>query len=230
MRSALVLGATGLVGGEVLRQLVQRSEYGRVVALVRRPTGLQHPKLGERVVDFDRLDLVKEAFQVEDLYCCLGTTHSQAGSKAAFRRVDHDYPLVAARLGKEAGVKRYLLVSSMGADPKSAVHYSRVKGELEAALQALGFPSLLIFRPSLLLGERRERRVGESIAAVVMRAIDPIMAMGALAKVRAIQGETVARAVIRAALEGVTGVRIYLNDELHRLGAPNSRQIGYNRP
>jgi uncharacterized protein YbjT (DUF2867 family) len=217
MRSALVLGATGLVGGHLVRQLVERPEYGRVVALVRRPTGLTHPKLEERVVDFDHLAPVKDAFWVDDLYCALGTTHRKAGSRAAFRRVDYNYPLAAACLGREAGVQRYLLVSSMGADPRSVFHYSRVKGELEAALTGLGLPSLQIFRPSLLLGHRQESRPGESVAALVMRLLDPVM-VGPLARVRAVPAETVARAMIRVALQAPSGVRVYLNDEIHRIG------------
>lgn len=170
------------------------------------------------MVDFDHLDPVADGFAVDDLFCALGTTHSKAGSRANFRRVDFDYPLAAARLGKEAGVKQYLLVSSMGADPGARVHYSKVKGELEAALADLGLPALLIFRPSLLLGERQERRPGESMAAALMRLIDPLMALGPLTRVRAIKGETVARAMIRQALLGLSGVRVYLNDEIQRMG------------
>lgn len=218
MRTALVLGATGLIGGHLLRLLAAQPEYGRVVALVRRPTGLRHPKLAERIVDYERLAEARDALAVDDLFCCLGTTIKKAGSQAAFRRVDYDYPMAAARLAKEAGVKRFLLVSSMGADPRAAVFYSRVKGELERDLAALDLPALLIFRPSLLLGERQEVRMGESIAAAIMRALDPLLKVGPLARVRAIEGRTVARAMVRAALQGPAGVQVYLNDAIQRMG------------
>ncbi|MFZ5825038.1 MAG: oxidoreductase [Bacillota bacterium] len=217
MRTALVLGATGLIGGHLVRQLLDRTEYGRVVLLLRRPLDLAHPKLEQRVVDLDRMAEHRQAFQVDDLYCCLGTTMRKAGSREAFRRVDFDYPLAAARLAREAGVKRFLLVTSMGADARSSVFYSRVKGEVEEAIEGVGLPSLLIFRPSLLLGEREEVRFGESVAAVISRVIGPLM-VGPLARVRAIEGKTVALAMIRAALEGPAGVRRYQSDEIGRLG------------
>lgn len=217
MRTALVFGATGLIGGHLVRQLLESPEYHRVVLLLRRPLGLAHEKLEQQVTDFNRLEEHRAAFRVDDLYCCLGTTMRKAGSREAFRRVDYDYPLAAARLAREAGVKRYLLVSSMGADPGSAIFYSRVKGEVEEAIAAVGLPSLLIFRPSLLLGEREEARFGESVAAAVSRVIAPLM-VGPLARIRAIEGKTVARAMIRMALDGPAGIHRYPSDEIGRLG------------
>lgn len=217
MRSALVLGATGLVGGHVVRGLLEEVAYDRVVVLSRRPICMAHPKLDERQVDFDRLEEAGEAFAVDEIYCCLGTTIKRAGSQAAFRRVDHDYPLAAARLGLAAGAKRYLLVSAMGADPRSSVFYSRVKGEVEQAVAGLGYEAVQIFRPSLLLGHRLEFRLGEQVAAVLMRAAAPLM-LGPLARARAIEGRTVAQAMIRVALQEPVGVRRYQNDEIQRIG------------
>lgn len=230
MRSALVLGATGLIGGHLVRFLLEQPEYGRVVVLVRRPLGLADPKLEERVVELDRLEEHRSLFAVDDLFCCLGTTMKKAGSQAAFRRVDYDYPLTAARLGREAGVKRYLLVTAMGADPHSRIFYNRVKGEVEEAIAGLGLPALLIFQPSLLLGERQEFRFGETVAAMLNSLIGPLM-IGPLAPYRAIEGQTVARAMVRAALEGPPGIRRYRSDELQRLGAfPMAAVSGYNKP
>ncbi len=217
MRTALVLGSTGLVGGQLLRQLLADDLCERVITLVRRPTGLVHPKLREQVVDFDHLHLARESFAVDDLYCCLGTTIKKAGSQAAFRRVDYDYPVAAARLAVESGVQHYLLVSSMGADPHSRIFYSRVKGEVEAAVAGAGLPSVGVVRPSLLLGEREEFRFGEAVAAAVSKVVAPLMP----GKIRPITGQTVARAMIRIAREGPPGVQIYLNDELHRIGQPS---------
>lgn len=217
MRRALLLGATGLVGGHLLRLLLASPAYDQVRVLVRRPTGLQHPKLDERVVDWERLAEQPELFAADDLFCCLGTTIKQAGSQAAFRRVDFDYPLTAAKLAKAAGVQRYLLVSSLGADPRSRIFYSRVKGEVEEAIAAIGLPALAIFQPSLLLGERAVHRPGEAVAAIVSRILRPIM-VGPLAATRAIEGEAVARGMLEVALrDEVAGVRRYRSDEIERI-------------
>lgn len=218
MRSALVLGATGLVGQQVVRQLLARPEYQTVTALVRRPLPYTHPKLTAVIVDFDRLDQHFDRFGVDDLFCCLGTTMKQAGSREAFRRVDFEYPLAAARLAQAAGVQRYLLVSSMGADARSAVFYSRVKGEVEEAVAEVGLPMLAIFRPSLLLGERPERRLGESLLAAVSQPVSGLMA-GPLARYRPIQSETVARAMVQVALRESAGIHRYRSDQIDALGA-----------
>lgn len=216
-RTALVLGATGLIGGHLTRLLLAEPRYERVVVLGRRPLDLVHPKLEQWVADLDQMVDHRDLFAVDDLFCCLGTTMKQAGSREAFRRVDYDYPLQAAQLAKKAGVKRYLLVTAMGADPRSAFFYNRVKGEVEEAIAAVDLPALLIFRPSLLLGERTPFRFGESVAASVSRVLAPLM-VGPLARVRPVPGERVARAMMRVALEEPVGVRRYQSDEIQRLG------------
>ena len=214
MKTALIAGATGLVGGELLSILLNRPEYLRVVALVRRPLPLNHPNLQQLVVDFDRLPEQADAFRVDDVYCCLGTTIKKAGSQAAQRRVDYEYPLAMARLAAGQGARRYMLVSSMGADSKSAVFYSRVKGDVEAAVAATGVPAVHIFRPSLLLGQRQEHRIGERIAVVLSPVFGPLLP----ARYRPIQAADVARAMVNVALgPEAAGTRIYLNDEVQRL-------------
>ena len=168
----MVLGGTGLVGRELLGLLLREPRFSRVVAIGRRAPAPVHgvdtaqdERLDSRVVDFDRLDSHADAFEgVTHLFCTLGTTIRQAGSQERFRRVDHDYALVAARIGLQRGAAHYLLVSALGADPASRVFYNRVKGETERDLRALGFPSLTIVRPSLLLGDRDEFRFGEQLA------------------------------------------------------------------
>jgi len=217
MRSALVLGATGLIGGCLTAQLLDHPAYERVVTLGRRPTGLNHPKLEERVADLGQMADHREAFAVDDLYCCLGTTIKKAGSQAAFRRVDYEYPLAAAQLSKESGVQRCLLVSAMGADAHSPIFYNQVKGEVEEAVAAVGLPTCLIFRPSLLLGERQEVRLGEAVAGAVGRLVGPLM-VGAAARYRPVRGETVARAMVNAALTAPPGLTVYASHEIQRLG------------
>jgi uncharacterized protein YbjT (DUF2867 family) len=214
-RAALLLGATGLVGGHCLERLLAEERYARVVVLGRRPSGREHPKLEEHRVDFERLGEARERFAVDDVFCCLGTTIREAGSQGAFRRVDHDYPVEAARLASSQAASRYLLVSSVGADPGSRFFYSRVKGEAERAVQALPFAAVWVLRPSLLLGERGETRPGERAAQLVLRPLGPLM-VGPLRRYRPIHARDVAAAMVRLALSDAAG-GVVENDRLHDL-------------
>jgi uncharacterized protein YbjT (DUF2867 family) len=151
----------------------------------------------------------------EDAFCCLGTTIKKAGSQEAFRAVDHDAVLAFARAAKRAGVRRFLVVTALGADARSSVFYNRVKGEAEQALQALGFESLVILRPSLLLGDRAESRPGERAAIVASRVLGPLLRpFGS----RPIEARTVARAMTALAQAAPQGVRVALSGELQELG------------
>jgi uncharacterized protein YbjT (DUF2867 family) len=208
---ALVAGASGLVGGELLKVLLAAPEYGQVIALVRRPLALQHLKLEQAAVNFAALDAHPELFRVDEVFCALGTTIKQAGSQAAFRQVDLEYPAAMARLAREGGARQFLLVTAMGADPGSRIFYNRVKGEAEEAVRGAGLPAVHIFRPSLLLGERRERRPGELAAAALCRVVPFV---GPLRKYRPIQGRTVAEAMHRVAAQGAAGVHIYESGEI----------------
>lgn len=216
-RIALVLGATGLVGSALTRDLLD-GNWDEVRVLVRRPLALEHPKLRQIQVDWDRLEQYSEQFAgVYAVFCCLGTTIKQAGSQEQFERVDLEYPLAAAALAKEHNVKQFLAVSSMGASAKSRTFYSRIKGRTEEGLIAAGFHGLHLFRPSLLLGDRAEFRLGERAAAVLMKALDFAM-IGKAAKFRAIPAATVARAMMNIALADTGGVHIYTNDVIHVIG------------
>lgn len=217
-RSALVLGATGLVGGHCLDLLLADGAWTRVAALGRRPAPREHPKLEQRTADFDRLEEHADAFAADDVFCCLGTTIRAAGSREAFRRVDHDYPLAAARLASARGARHFLLITALGADPASRVFYNRVKGEVERDVAALPFAGVALVRPSLLLGGRAERRPGEALAQKVAPVLNPLL-VGPLRRYRAIPVRTVARAMVRLAMEGIEGVRVVESDELAALGA-----------
>jgi uncharacterized protein YbjT (DUF2867 family) len=206
-RSALLLGATGLVGGHCLELLLAEPAYARLVVLTRRPLEREHPKLAQHIVDFDRLAEHAALFAVDDVFCCLGTTIRRAGSQDAFRKVDRLYPHEAARLALEQGARQFLLVSAVGADPTSRVFYNRVKGEVEMAVQALAFQRVVIVRPSLLLGERAGFRPGERIAEWMSKPLAPLL-RGPLARYRPIPARTVARALVRLALEEGMGVRV----------------------
>src|SRR3954471_1668824 len=158
MATALIAGASGLVGGELLNQLLAAPEYDRIVVIGRRTMEVRHPKLTSIVADFTALEKLGAEVRCDDAFCCLGSTIRAAGSREAFRAVDHAAVLAFAWAAQRAGAKRFFAVSALGADPTSRVFYNRVKGETEAALAVLGFSTLGIFRPSLLLGPRAQLR------------------------------------------------------------------------
>ncbi|MFQ6047078.1 MAG: oxidoreductase [Gemmatimonadales bacterium] len=214
-KSALVAGATGLVGSACLTEVLASPHYREVTALVRRPIGLSHPKLTECLVDFERLESDDPSLQGDDVFCCLGTTMKAAGSKDAFRRVDYDYPLALARTTRGRGAQQFVLVSSMGAKPRSLSFYLRVKGELEEALRRLGFTSLVILRPSLLLGTRQDRRLGETLAQLAGRVLAPLV-WGSLAKYRPVSAGSVAKVMVEAANLGLYGVHVIESDRIGR--------------
>ncbi len=206
------------MGGELLQQLLAAPEYGRVVALGRRRLEMPHQKLESRVVDFAALAQTAGDLRCDDAFCCLGTTIKDAGSREAFRAVDHAAVLAFAWAAQRAGAKRFFVVSALGADPESRVFYRRVKGETEAALQVLGFSTLAIFQPGLLLGPRARPRMGERVSAAVLWLAEPLL-LGRLRKYRAIEAATVARAMVRCSFgQPDRGRLIFRSDEIQDLG------------
>lgn len=198
------------MGRECLALLLADPGVAHIHALVRRPIRdvPETPKLVQFVVDFDDLQGHAGCLEVDQVICALGTTMKEAGSEEAFRKVDYEYPLRLARYGLSRGARHYLLVSAVGADPASRVFYNRVKGETERAIAVLEYPSLTIVRPSLLLGERDESRLGEEIAKrftwITPRRFRPVHA------------RQVASALVRAAREDAPGRRVIENAELRR--------------
>lgn len=214
-RTAILLGATGLVGSTCLQGLLANPAYTRVVVLGRRLLGGQHSKLEQHVLDLDQLAAHAPLLGGDDLYLCLGTTRRKAGSKEAFRHVDYDYTVEAARLGAARGMTKLLLVSALGADAHSSFFYNRVKGETEEAVRSLPFRAVHIFRPSLLLGERNDSRPFERVAVAMSRGMGFLWS-GPLRKYRPVTAEDVAEAMIAHALGEQAGVHIHENDALHR--------------
>jgi uncharacterized protein YbjT (DUF2867 family) len=212
-RTALVAGATGLVGSHVLELLLADPHWSRVVTVGRRGTSQQHAKLEQRVLDLGELETVSDLPHIDDVFSCLGTTIKQAGSQPAFRLVDHAFVVGLARAGLRAGAAQFLLVSAIGADPESRVFYSRVKGETEAAIRKLPYQGIQIFRPSLLLGERPEFRFGERIAMLGAPVL-PVLLFGRLRRYRPIQASTVARAMVRIAHEVLRGPNVFEYDAM----------------
>lgn len=212
-----MLGATGLVGRHLLALVADDGAYDSVVILARRQVPAPSAKVTTVVVDFDDATTFREHASVDDVYCCLGTTLKQAGSREAFRRVDLDYPLEIGRAARAAGASRYVIVTAVGADPKSRVFYNRVKGEVEAALGELGFSrGVKILRPSMLLGDREESRPAEHVASTLMRWVAPAFG-GPLKRYRAIDASAVARAMHRAGLEESPESRVYEGADLFAL-------------
>lgn len=212
-RTALLLGATGLVGGHCLDLLLADAAYDAVVTLGRRPSERSHPKRTHHVVDFDRLAEAAALMEARDVFCCLGTTMKKAGSKDAFRRVDYTYPVEAARIAVANGAEQYLLVSAFGANKSSLFFYNRVKGEVEEAISALSFEGVYLFRPSLITGERQEARAGEQASERVLGALSFVL-RGPLRKYRPIAARTIARAMVAVAQRQPGGVRIIESDQI----------------
>jgi uncharacterized protein YbjT (DUF2867 family) len=218
-RTYALLGASGLVGGHLLGLLSGDSAYASGTLLGRRALGLAGANVREVTVDFDRPESLRQHLAVDDVFCCLGTTIKKAGSQAAFRKVDSEIPAAAGHEARAAGAKQFLIVTAVGADPKSSVFYNRVKGEVEAALAALDFPGgLKVFHPSLIMGDRAERRPAERVAMVLMTVTRPFFA-GGLTRYRAIDAADVARAMRRAALEepSTPGATVYEGERLFAL-------------
>lgn len=216
-RAVALVGATGLVGGECLRLLVREPAFSRVVALTRRPLPASVEAretvttLEAAVVDFDDPASYAPHLAVDAVICALGTTIKVAGSQERFRHVDYDYPLGIARAALDRGASHYLLVSSAGADPRSRVFYSRVKGELEQSLRALPFMSVTIVRPSLLLGPREQVRLGEAIAKRLAFLVPD--------KYKPVQASAVAAVLVDQARQARAGQRVIESAEIRRLAA-----------
>jgi Predicted nucleoside-diphosphate-sugar epimerases len=197
----LHVGATGLVGKLVLQRLLAHPLIAQVVAPTRSALGFPHSRLLNPVVDFDALPEDADWWSVDAVICTLGTTIKQAGSKDAFRRVDHDYPLHVAKLARARGARTYALNSAFGANAGSSIFYNQVKGELETALAALDFPSLVLVQPGLIDGQREEPRPGEAFALTVSRALRPLLPP----KWRPSRAERIAEALVEAALHAPPG-------------------------
>jgi len=209
-RTALIAGASGLVGGECLQRLLASGTYSTVTVVTRRPLGplVQHPKLRAIVVDFERLDSVRADLRADHVFCALGTTIRKAGSQAKFRQVDFEYPRHLAELTLATGARHFSLVSALGASSKSGVFYSRVKGELEDALRAMGWPSLCLLRPSVIAGDRQESRPLERLSETLLR-FGP-------ATYRPVGADRIAAAMIATARREPRGVTIVESREIPR--------------
>jgi uncharacterized protein YbjT (DUF2867 family) len=211
-RTALILGASGLTGQVLLQLLLADALYSTVTIYVRKQVLINHPKLQQEIVNYDKLDL---AVQADDVFCCLGTTIKKAGNQQAFRQVDLVYPQKVAELQKNAGSKRFLLISAVGADEHSSIFYSKTKGQVEKAITVLEYPCTCIFRPSLIMGERSERRIGEKIAIFLAKIIGPIL-VGPFKKYQPVSALGLAKALQNAAHEFEDGIHFISSDQIKK--------------
>lgn len=212
MKTALIAGSTGLVGGQLLEELLNSNYYHRVIAISRQPLNLAHPILENVVTDLERLEKVGPQLTCDDVFCCLGTTMRKAGSKVAFRKIDFDYPLKLAELTFNLGAKQFLLVSALGANTKSGFYYNQVKGEVEIAISEIGFQTLHVLRPSLLMGNRKEDRAGEEAAKIFFKLFGFLVP----SKYKGIASIKVARAMLNLAQQNITGKTIHESGQMQK--------------
>ena len=223
MRAAIVVGATGLTGTSLVKRLCENDEYVSVTVIARRELAFTHPKLEVKIRNFDTLE-EKDIELANELYCCLGTTIKKAGSREEFEKVDFEYPLTIASLAKKRGIPHMLVITAMGANENSPFYYNRVKGKLEHDLMEIGLQRLSIIRPSLLVGEREEFRLGEKVGEQVSKFVKPLL-VGPLKRSRSIEASQVAKAMIVIALQHGTKqpVTVYQSQELAKLDFPETQ-------
>lgn len=217
MKTALIIGSTGLIGSELLNLLLESSHYAKVITFVKRDTGIKHPKLTQHIIDFDKPETYKELVVGDDFFCTIGTTIKKAGSKKAFRKVDFEYPRQFSAFALQNKVKQFLIISSLSADAKSGNFYLKTKGEIQDFLKDCNFESVAVLQPSLLLGNRTEFRLGEKVGAFFMKTLS-FLFLGNLKKYKPIEAKTVAKALFKIAQKNDTGFKIYESDAIQEIG------------
>ena len=213
-KTAIIAGASGLIGQSLTQLLLKSEDYGQVIALVRKPLGLQHDKLSEVIIDFDELANNQNFPKGDDVFCCLGTTMKKAGSKEAFFKVDFTYPYELAKAALKAGADRFFVVSAQGSNKNSRVFYNRVKGELEDQVSFLNYRTIYIFKPSLLRGKRKEYRFGERLAQTFTRIVPFV---GPWKKYHPIHADKVADSIMKVAKQEDKGCYFYQSEIMLRM-------------
>jgi uncharacterized protein YbjT (DUF2867 family) len=219
IKTALLIGATGLTGSLCLRELIADNYFTYIEAWVRKPLDISHPKLKSILMDFSMISQLPSTTATH-IFCCLGTTIRKAGSQEAFREVDYGYVVELAKLAERSHAETFLVISSLGANAGSGNFYLRVKGEMEETIKKCTIPSIIIMRPSMLLGNRPEFRAGEQIGKGLMKAFNFLL-VGKLKRYRGIEAATVARAMLTLAKEQSEGTFIVESDHIHKWQAHN---------
>ena len=213
---AVIAGASGLIGSKLLNILLQESHYDEVLILVRKELPISHNKLVQLVINFDKLGDHAASITGHAVFCCLGSTKKKTPDLEIYRKIDHDYPLKLAQLAKQNGVEQYHLVSATGANSHSSNFYTKMKGEVEDAIERVGLKCLHIYQPSVLTGERKESRPMERFIIGLMKVIDPLL-IGGLKKYRSIPAGTVARAMFSESIKKQEGVFVHTSDKIKLL-------------
>jgi uncharacterized protein YbjT (DUF2867 family) len=215
-KKVIIAGASGLIGSKLLNILLQQPNYDEILILVRKELPIEHKKLVQLVIDFDKLDEYSNAITGHAVFCCLGSTKKKTPDLSVYRKIDHDYPLKLAQLAKQNGVEQYHLVSALGANSSSSNFYTKMKGETEDDMQKVGLKCLHIYEPSLLTGDRAEYRPTERIATALMKVMDPLL-IGGLKKYRSIPAQTVALAMFNESVKNEEGIFIHPSDKIKLL-------------
>jgi uncharacterized protein YbjT (DUF2867 family) len=217
LKTALIIGSTGLIGLQLLQLLLESEDYSTVITFVKRDTGIRHSKLKQHIIDFDQPESYQDLVEGDDFFCTIGTTINKAGSKEAFRKVDFEYPEQFAKIAEEKKIKQFLIISSLGADASSSNFYLKTKGEIESFLKASTLEKVSILRPSLLLGNRTEFRFGEKVGAFFMKLFS-FLFIGKLKKYKPIESAIVAKALFAIAQQNNKGFTIYESDWIQEIG------------
>jgi uncharacterized protein YbjT (DUF2867 family) len=214
-KKAIIVGASGLIGSKLLEVLLTQPGYDEIISIGRKKIKSRNTKLQQIVLEFDKLDDHADEIKGDVIFCCLGTTRRDTPDLNDYRKIDHDYPLRLAEIAARNGVDQYHFVSAVGARSGSSNFYTRIKGDTEGDLKSVALKALFIYQPSVLIGHRKKPRLMESIAVVVMKIVDPLLA-GGLKKYRAIQAIDVAKAMYKQSLKNKTGVFTYTSDQIKR--------------
>ncbi len=212
---AIVVGGSGLIGRLLINILLQSQEYNEIVSLGRRKIHSKNNRLKQFIIDFDSLDSHADLITGDIVFCCLGSTRRKTPDLNEYRVIDHDYPIKLAEMAHKNGASQYHLVSAIGANSGSSNYYTKMKGETEDAIKAIGLNCLFIYQPSLLTGHRRENRTLERVIIGLMTVINPFL-FGPLRKYRSIPAKTVALAMYKQSLKNKKGVHIYTSDKIAR--------------
>jgi uncharacterized protein YbjT (DUF2867 family) len=215
-KKAIIAGTSGLTGSCLVNILLQQPDYDEVLVLVRKELPIKHSKLTQLVVNFEKPELYSAKITGDALFCCLGSTRKKTPDLVDYRKVDHDYPLQLAQIALKNGVSQFHLVSAIGASAKASNFYSKMKGETEDAIIKVGLPSLHIYQPSFIAGDRNEHRPVEKFLNRLIKFVDPLL-IGKLKKYRSIAAKTIAGAMYKQSLKNETGVHVYSSDKIKEL-------------
>ena len=215
-KTAIVLGGTGLTGNLLLNRLLADDSYSCIKLFSRKASGIKSEKIEEFVGDLFQLEHFKDDFTGDEVFCCIGTTSAKTRDRVVYKAIDFGIPSAAARLARENNIPTFLVISSMGANTRSSIFYSRTKGEMEQAVLGEKIPHTYILQPSLIMGNRDERRMGESVGAAVLKFTNVVL-VGRLKKYRAIEADCIAAAMIHLALSKPPS-GIVISDKLQELG------------